>query len=179
MTDFGEAIVGFRVWYALDRPWRQPRTYDGTLRSVGGDCVWTAGTIAARCSNGLAHEAPALGCTCGLYAYDRLETAALYEDTFDERFQGVLVMGAVLLWGRVSCAEVVERYSQRLAGMTLGLRLRAQYARILALRDDGESTRPVCRLHSIPAVPARYLEAVAREHGRQVRIPAPDISNKG
>ena len=178
MSDFFEPVVGFRVWYALDRPWHHPRTYHGTLRSVGGACVWTAGTVTAHCSNGLQHDAPALDCTCGVYAYDRLETARLYEESFDERFQGVLVMGAVLLWGRVTYAEVVERYSRRLAGMHLGLRLRAQHARILALRDDGEPSGPASRLYRIPAVPERYLEAVAREHGRQLRIPAPGISRR-
>ena len=183
MSEFEEPIVGFRVWYALARPWEQPRTYDGALRSVGSDSVWTTGTIAARCSHRFVHEAPALGCTCGLYAYDRLETAKLYEgslklfaDPFDEGFQGVLVMGAVLLWGRVTYAEVVGRYGQRLLGMTLGLRLRAQCGRILALRDDGEVTRLASRLYNVPAVPERYLEAVAREHGRQLRVPAPGFS---
>lgn len=178
MSRVDEPVVGFRVWYALDRPWHHPRVYDGTLRSVGSGCVWTAATVAAQCSNGLPHESPALDCTCGVYAYDRLETAKLYEDSFDERFRGVLVMGAVLLWGRVSYAEVVERYSHRLTGMNLGLRLRAQYARIVALRDDGEPAGPASRLHHIPAVPERYLEAVAREHGRQVRIPALDTPRR-
>ena len=85
-------------------------------------------------------------------------------------------MGAVLLWGCVTHAEVVERCACRLPGMTLGLRLRAQFGRVLALRDDGEVTRLASRLSNVPAVPERYLEAVAREHGRQLRLPAPGFS---
>lgn len=176
MSEFEEPILGFRVWYVLARPWEHPRTYDGALRSVGGEFRWSTSTVTARCNQGRSHQPPALDCGCGLYAYDRLETAKVYEDEFDERFQGVLAMGAVLLWGCVTHAEVVERYAGRLAGMTLGLRLRAQFGRVLALRDDGEVTRLASRLYNVPEVPQRYLEAVAREHGRQLRLPAPGFS---
>lgn len=90
-------------------------------------------------------------------------------------------MGAVLLWGRVAHAEVVERYSHQFTGSDLGLRLRAQFGRLLALRDDGELTGPACRVHGIPAVHERYLESLAREHGVQLRIrrPARDRGGAG
>lgn len=188
MTEFDEPVVGFRLWYAaepvdywsnlLADSWggqmvpARHRLHNGWLRSVGsGCCGWGTGTVEARC-HGLPHEAPALDCSCGLYAYDRLETAKLYEDGFDARSKGALVMGAVLLWGRVAYAQVVDRYERKLRGVDLGLRLRAQYGRILALRDDRELTDQACRLRQIPAVSERYLEAVAREHGRQVRLGA-------
>lgn len=87
-------------------------------------------------------------------------------------------MGAVLLWGRVAYAQVVDRYERKLRGVNLGLRLRAQYGRLLALRDDGELTDQASRLRQIPAVSERHLEAVAREHGRQLRLPAMDISRR-
>lgn len=129
------------------------------------------GTVEARC-HGLPHEAPALDCSCGLYAYDRLETAKLYEHELDARSKGVLALGAVLLWGRVAYAQVVDHYERELGGADLGLRFRAQFGRVLALRDDRELTDQACHLRQIPAVSGRYLEAVAREHWQQVRLPA-------
>ena len=172
MNEFEGPVVGFRLWYAVEKPWKQPAVRDGRLRSIGSDCLWTGGTLEAHCNNRLPHLAPALGCDCGLYAYDRLETARLYEEEFDSRFDGVLVLGAVLLWGRMNYGEVVQRYSDKLAGSDLGLRLRAQFGRVLALRDDGPVTEPAARVHEIPAVREHYLESFAREHGAQVRVRA-------
>lgn len=181
MNDLEGPVVGFRLWYAVDKPWRHPSIYDGRLRSIGSDCHWTSDTVVARCNNRHPHTAPALGCDCGLYAYDRLDTAKLYEEEFDSRFDGVLVMGAVLLWGRVNYAEVVHRYSDKLAGSDLGLRFRAQFGRVLALREDVEVTGSAARVHGIPAVREHYLESFAREHGAQVRIrrPARDPGSRG
>lgn len=173
MSRFEGPVVGFRIWYVVEKPWMNPLIYDGRLRSIGSDSHWTASTVEARCNNRYPHIAPALGCACGLYAYDRLDTAKLYEEEFNSRYDGVIAMGAVLLWGRLTHGEVVENYSNRLTGLDLGLRLRAQFGRVLALRDDGEVTEAAARVHGVPAVRERYLESSAREHGAQVRIRAP------
>jgi hypothetical protein len=173
MNEFEGPVVGFRLWYAVEMPWKHPVVRDGRSRSIGSDWLWTGETVEAHCNNRLPHVAPTLGCDCGLYAYDRLETARLYEEEFDSRFDGVLVLGAVLLWGRVNYDEVVERHSDLLAGSDLGLRLRAQFGRVLDLRDDGAVTESAARVHEIPAVREDYLESFAREHGAQVRVCAP------
>jgi hypothetical protein len=121
---------------------------------VGSECVWDAGTVSAQCSNGLLHEASSLECACGRYAYDRLETAKVYEETFDERFQGVLVMGAVLVWGRVTPRCGGHRYAHKLKGMNLGLRLRAQYALTARLCAPDEMA------HHIQALTGRAQSAL-------------------
>lgn len=152
--------------------------YDGRLQSVGSQFFWTSVTVQARCDRPQLHPAPALGCDCGLYAYDRLATAALYRRyisaPFNTNLGAILVLGAVLLWGHVVYGEVTDWYPNR-AGSDLGLRFRAEFGKVLALQDDGsEATTHACRVHGIPAIREDYLESFAREHGEQLRRPARD-----
>lgn len=177
MNELQGPVVGFRVWWAVQMRWQRPPLRDGRLQSIGSQFRWTSATVVAHCDKHRPHTTPAPGCECGLYAYDRFATARLHEDElrapFGLRFGGILVLGAVLLWGHLVHAEVADRYANRLSGSDLGLCFRAQFGRILALRDDGEVTEPACLAHGIPAVQERYLESFAREHGAQVRIRRP------
>lgn len=177
MTELQGPVVGFRVWWAVQMRWQRPPLRDGRLQSIGSQFLWTSATVVANCDKHKAHTAPAPGCDCGLYAYDRLATARLHEEElrtpFSLHFGGILVLGAVLLWGHLIRAEVADCYANRLSGSDLGLRFRAQFGRVLALRDDGQVTELACLAHGIPAVQERYLESFAREHGAQVRTRRP------
>ena len=171
-------MVGFRVWYALGKPWQRPPTDDGRLKSIGQQFVWTSAAVQAHCRR-RDHPAPALGCECGLYAYDRLATAALYErhvnSAINQNFSAVIVLGVVLLWGHLIYGEVADHYPSSPPGSDLGLRFRAQFGRVLALRDDGEANAFACRAYGVPAIREHYLESFAKEHGDRLSPPPPDL----
>jgi hypothetical protein len=83
----------------------------------------------------------------------------------DELKQEV-VLGAVLLWGRVLIGDVNDKPRQ---GRASGLRFRAQHGRVLALRREDRWAEDMGAAFGIPLVAEAYLEAFAREHGAQVR----------
>ena len=112
VTDSLEAALGWRAW-ALARdqtgcPELRPIVYTGER--------WPARRAArAECpphGNGWGHRPPEAGCTCGLYAVDRLERlpAVIGRD--------VTLIGSVALWGTLLEHEAGFRaefaYPQRL-----------------------------------------------------------------
>jgi hypothetical protein len=98
-----EPVVGWRAW-------RVARGADGlVLVSAVYDEVWPAGEeLVALCHKRRECQAPAPGCTCGIYAGGALE-AEKHRVGRDER--GILgrAVGEVALWGRV----VEGRYGWR------------------------------------------------------------------
>lgn len=94
------------------RAWRVTRA--GALVSVAGSTTWTAERpILAECEWG-GHAAPAFDCTCGLYAFARLDHAVDIT-----RWYRDVIIGRVALWGtvvehergwRASCGAVRELF---------------------------------------------------------------------
>jgi hypothetical protein len=143
-------IVGYRAWRLDD---------DGRLRSyvsVHPDAatVWTPGDVTARCRHG--HEAPAIGCSCGLHA--------AYEPPDPFRDGGFgrnhAVYGAITCWGNID---------------TTSTDFRAQHARIVCLAfwrmqtwHHTERVRAVARRHGVPCVELDELGGVAAEYGDEI-----------
>ncbi|MDQ3849976.1 MAG: hypothetical protein M3296_05105 [Actinomycetota bacterium] len=143
-------IVGYRAWRLGD---------DGDLRAyVSGHpddrAVWTRGDVTAHCRTG--HEAPAIGCSCGLHA--AYEPPDPCRDGGFGRNHGVY--GAVVCWGNID---------------TTSTDFRAQYARIVCLAfwrmqtwHHTELIRATARRHGVPCVELAELPDVAREHGEEI-----------
>ena len=78
-----DAIPGFRAWELDD---------DGRLWPAANRAEpWAAGINVARCALGRGHDAPAGGCTCGLYAFH----------TVHRQLAGAPVIGGIAAWGDV------------------------------------------------------------------------------
>jgi hypothetical protein len=126
--------------------------------------------VEARCAHPghLAHQAPAVRCSCGIYALDSLATVHRAVRWFRQRhwgLRGAVVFGAVQLWGGPGRPVVVGE----LAGRP-GLQYRAPYARMVALADSGRAAKVGEQL-GIPVVRAEGLELYAREFGEQLHPP--------
>jgi hypothetical protein len=163
-----QSLVGFRVWRFAE---------PGRLRSTGMEYFWEAGQVnVAACMAGagiggwhpvrerrLDHDAPGEQCQCGFYAYDSLGTALYHARTL-LAYESV-VAGAVLMWGEVMVGRVRDTRKQLVQP---GLRYRARFAKVLALRADELGER-VAGATALQLVDERYLEAFARERGEQLR----------
>ncbi len=201
-TPLDRPLVGYRVWLAnrssnppqlLAMAW--PVAWD-TLGVNEARCLielgaqwphlplsaWTE-RLLAHGRESARHEAPASHCGCGLYAYGSLSTALAYvrSQACPEPWRpgpyNLLVVGAVLLWGRgerrVRIGDVIG------AGARAGLCYRVPYARVLALlgpdcRDD--TAHKVGSALGLPVLPERGLEPYAREHGMQLRLPGEEVA---
>jgi len=104
VPDYVEPTVGWRVWHAVD---------DGvstSLLSVVHKTFWPrCAPLEATCRcfrlsvwpfRRTRHEAPASGCTCGIYAAN-VETVRLYLPDHFGTTRRVPVIGRVALWGEV------------------------------------------------------------------------------
>ena len=135
-------IVGFRAW--------KPRFANGSVRltSLYKDAPWNASRpTRAVCDFRYKHMAPALRCTCGLYACYTLRGAALNVDSEDA------VFGATVGWGRIYLHENGWR---------------AQHAQVLCLTSLGRATRAeldVCAAAGLRLIPADAVESYAAEFG--------------
>jgi hypothetical protein len=91
-------VRGWRTWKS-----ESPRRTPEQLRSFNGDVVWPRGVLAAACLRGCRQIASS-HCTCGIYAFNEAETVFQhFEDMFGT---GLLVVGEVAGWGRVSLHEL-------------------------------------------------------------------------
>ena len=194
-----EPIYGFRAWVA-DRNVAPPRLLATTF-----DMPWVpAGVNEARClvEIGLEptfaawgrrllglpevplprHPAPAANCGCGFYAYDSLDAALRYASSARWPYpwrpgpHNLFVLGAVLLWGesdrRVQVGDLAD-------GAGVGRRIRAPFARVLALLDPGradDTAHEVGPALGLPVVPVLGLELYAREHGARLPIPGQEVT---
>ncbi len=141
-------VVGYRAWRMGD---------DGELLpyvSVHGGGVWAPGIVTARCEH--AHDAPAVGCSCGLHA--------AYEPPDPCRDGGFgrnhAVYGAIVCWGEID---------------TSSTDFRAQYARVVSLAfwrmqtwHQTELIRATARAYEVPCVELAQLAAVAGEYGEEI-----------
>jgi hypothetical protein len=106
--DYAGALIGWRVWCVVERGGEL------LLGSVIADELWPReSALVATCrahqipSNSLLpdrsaeHEAPAAGCTCGIYAAREPSTVWTYLRGRDEAGTVARVLGRVLLWGRL------------------------------------------------------------------------------
>ncbi len=142
--DLDAPVVGFRAWKVERR--------NGVVRltSAYKDAAWNAlqpTTAACDVGRGAGHgEAPALRCTCGLYAVYSFGAATTYA-----REDGV-VHGAVLGWGRV--------YLHRDGW-------RAQHGQpiCLALTEDRAPGTRLATEMGLRLVPAASIERYALEFG--------------
>ena len=116
--DYIEPVRGWRTWLIV-------QGHDGArLASVSFPALWPSRRrLAAECGRGfhtaagppirIEHRAPALDCSCGIYATSELERATQIADCATARFRDCLgrpVLGAALgevsLWGTVvECAH--------------------------------------------------------------------------
>ena len=116
--DYVEPVRGWRTWLIV-------QGHDGArLASVSFPALWPSRRrLAAECGRGfhtaagppirVEHRAPALDCSCGIYATSELERATQIADCATARFRDCLgrpVLGAALgevsLWGTVvECAH--------------------------------------------------------------------------
>ena len=163
-----EALIGYRCWLAENQYGFGARGL--LVRSVSSFTDWTRGPLTAVCYGttdsvlrhriGRRKDPPLPKCSCGIYAYDRLETAKLQMRSYAERgLSRHMILGAVLLWGRVLLEDV--------AG-ALGVVYRAQHAQILVIRREDPLAEAVAEAFSIPVVSERYLEAKAGEFGHHL-----------
>ncbi len=193
------ALVGYRVW--LSGRWPEPPRLVAMAWPVAWDPIgvnearcltevpaprpharlaawWTGSLLAHGGRQRERHEAPASHCGCGLYAYGSLSTALAYvrSQACPEPWRpgpyNLLVLGAVLLWGRGERRVRIDAVIG--AGARAGLRYRAPYARVLALlgTDHPDDTaHEVGAALGLPVLPERGLEPYARKHGVQLRLP--------
>jgi hypothetical protein len=144
-----EEVLGYRVW----------RLRDGELLpyvSVHADAqtVWAPGVVVARCRHG--HEAPHVGCTCGLHAS--------YEPPDPCRDGGFgrneAVYGAIAAWGAIDATSTD---------------FRARYAQIVCLAfwrmqtwHHTEQIRALASRHGVRCVELDELTHVAREYASEI-----------
>lgn len=97
MPDYVHVLTGWRAWRV-----------DGLrLKALGQNTIWEPKKqLSATCeksSSGLItlpapkHEAPQMGCTCGVWAFKDLDRLTQAVDSYS----GIQVLGQVSLWGRV------------------------------------------------------------------------------
>lgn len=180
-------VAGVRAWIAAEQ-----RSGAVVLRSlVLPHSAWRTATESARCGLGrLPHDAPDERCECGLYAWWDLDETAVGQaadavaTALGLQAMGA-VLGAVMGWGdrvvlhregwRAGRARIVALSAPdpAVCGPMLGRYLArvepyADWAEERTARTVWASEAVVRRLaaaYSVPMVPQRGLEAVAREHG--------------
>lgn len=164
-------LLGYRLWFAED----PGSTEDGSprelkLRSINTYAPdWTQGTVEAKCNgpverfikHAIQGPAPLATCSCGLYAYDSLETAIVHLGQFSEGLRQHMVLGAALLWGRV----ITERVADYVMLQGKGMLYRAQYGKCLVLRSEDPCAPRVAEKFGIPIVAEKYLKWKAAEFG--------------
>jgi hypothetical protein len=150
--DLVTAVIGFRQWrLCADELW--------SLRALE---PWQRGVQTAHCT-AHAHQAPANGCTCGIYAWYSPVPRGASALTPD------LVGGAVALWGQIELhAHGMRAQHAMVVALALPFSRGAKRRRIRAAADALE----------VPAVPARRLRATALAHGDVVprRMRPPDTT---
>jgi len=142
-------VLGYRVW----------RMGDGGLMSyvsVHPDArtVWAPGVVVAGCGHG--HEAPHVGCFCGLHASYGPPNPC--RDGFGKH--NTAVYGAIVAWGAID---------------TTSTDFRAQYARVVCLSfwrmqtwQHTERIRALARDHRVDCVELDELAAVAHEYASEI-----------
>jgi hypothetical protein len=168
------AVVAYRVF----------RVRAGAkLTSATHADVWTADLHEATCSLGQPHQAPHFGCHCGIHAFGSLATAERYSTRRWRLWPGLsssTVIGAVLLWSGPSRPIVGGELaaSSRVRTGRRPLQYRAPYAQLIALMDDGETSRRVAGRLAVPALPKLdaagrpAFERFVREHGTELEAVA-------
>jgi hypothetical protein len=137
--DLVTPVIGFRQW----------RLRGDELWSFRAAECWHRGVHTAHCA-AQAHDAPANGCTCGIYAWYSPTPRGASALTAD------LVAGAVALWGQIELhAHGMRAQHAMVVALALPFSWGAKRRRIAAAADALE----------VPAVPARGLMAVALAHG--------------
>jgi hypothetical protein len=143
-------VVGYRAWRMGE---------DGQLRSLvsvhpDASTVWAPGEVTARCRH--EHDAPAVGCTCGLHA--SYEPPDPFRDGGFGHNRGVY--GAIACWGDID---------------TTSTDFRAQHARIVCLAfwrmqtwHHTELIRTAARRHGVACVELEELRGVAGEFGDEI-----------
>ncbi len=150
--DLVTAVIGFRQW----------RLHGVELWSLLAMDRWRRGVQTAHCDR-RDHDAPANGCTCGIYAWYAPPPRGASAATPD------LVAGAVALWGQI------ELHAHGMRG---------QHAMVVALAlpyswgDKRRSILAAADAFDVAAVPARKLKAAALEHGELIprRMRPPDTT---
>ena len=131
--DLITAVIGFRQW----------RVCGDELWSFRAAERWHRGVHTAHCS-AHAHDAPANGCTCGIYAWYSPTPRGASALTPD------LVGGAVALWGQIELhAHGMRAQHAMVVALALPFSWGAKRRRIRTVADTLE----------VPAVPARRLKA--------------------
>lgn len=137
--DLVTAVIGFRQW----------RLRGDELWSLRARERWKRGVHTAHCRTGR-HQAPANGCTCGIYAWYSPPPRGASAATPD------LIAGAVALWGQIELhSNGMRAQHAMVVALALPFSWGSKRQRILAAAADLE----------VPAVPARRLKATALEHG--------------
>jgi hypothetical protein len=140
--DLITAVIGFRQW----------RLCGDELWSFHAAERWHRGVHTAHCP-AHAHEAPANGCTCGIYAWYSPTPRGASALTPD------LVGGAVALWGQIELhAHGMRAQHAMVVALALPLSWGAKRRRVRAAAGALE----------VPAVPAHRLKAAALAHGEVI-----------
>jgi hypothetical protein len=140
--DLITAVIGFRQW----------RLCGDELWSFHAAERWHRGVHTAHCPVH-AHEAPANGCTCGIYAWYSPTPRGASALTPD------LVGGAVALWGQIELhAHGMRAQHAMVVALALPLSWGAKRRRVRAAAGALE----------VPAVPAHRLKAAALAHGEVI-----------
>jgi hypothetical protein len=150
--DLVTAVIGFRQW----------RLCGDELWSLRATERWRPGVHSAHCATH-DHEAPANGCTCGIYAWYSPVPRGASALTPD------LVGGAVALWGQIELhAHGMRAQHAMVVALALPFSWGAKRRRIRAAADALE----------VPAVAARRLKAAALTHGDVIprRMRPPDTT---
>jgi hypothetical protein len=114
---------------------------------------WSAGATMHR-------VVPAAGAHCGFYAYDRAATLEYYLQA-QSLAESPAIRGVILVWGRIEVGPVVDH---RGVLQEPGYRLRAQYARVVALEKDHPRLDQLPDQAGLALVAKPYLEAWATEY---------------
>lgn len=165
-------LVGYRVFVI-----RRGELCSLTPAARGREQWPARGIVDAACEKPrrgmVPHLAPAVRCTCGVYAVDSLASAryTLRHFAYWRALNaGRIIIAAVQLWTSPGRPVLVGE----LKGTT-GYQYRAPHMRILALADNA-AARKVAAKYDVPLIPEKGLEAYAREHGEQLRPGQPEAS---
>ena len=151
-------VIGWRCW-------RMRPTAEGVmLESLHHVDCWSVDITHARCDRCPPwmvnlHQAPAISCECGLYAFSRpgeaMRHAIQHAATLSACHQAPPVVGAVIGWGRV-----VQHGS---GGW------RAEHARPVALLNTGHHLLEAAALrYGVPLVSKRGLCLLPQEYGERL-----------
>lgn len=151
-----EPLVGFRAWKidgrTLRSVWQTTETW-AEPGSVKAECFVRRGCmmyVPPPTGSPSAHPSPDGACTCGIYAYYRMEEA---------RTEKAHCWGAIIAWGRIVECE---------------RGFKAQCARSIALLEPDpdsmpESVATIAERYELPVLPLAELEQYAHMFG-EVRV---------